>query len=104
MMVVWHHSLKQDIPLSPIFHRIPQLGPLGVDLFFGISGFIMLVTTWGKSVTPAEFMGHRIRRIVPLYWMATLLMVGIAIIAPALFKTLKFDASSILKSLFFVPY
>jgi exopolysaccharide production protein ExoZ len=103
MMVVWHHSVGQ-VPATLNFIRLPMWGVYGVDQFFMISGFIMLVTTWDKPITPMEFIQHRIRRVVPLYWTATLLMVAIAIVAPALFKTLKFDAASILKSLFFVPY
>lgn len=103
MMVVWHHAVWQ-VEATWTFIRTPPWGAYGVDLFFAISGFIMLVTTWDKPITPMEFMRHRIQRIVPLYWTATLLMVAIAILAPALFKTLKFDAVSILKSLFFVPY
>jgi exopolysaccharide production protein ExoZ len=103
MMVVWHHSLGQ-VDGTMNFIRLPPFGQYGVDLFFMISGFIMLVTTWDKPVTPLEFIGNRVRRIVPLYWLTTLLMLGVAIIAPGLFKTLKFDVASILKSLFFIPY
>jgi exopolysaccharide production protein ExoZ len=103
MMVVWHHSLIQ-VEATKTFIRVPEFGPYGVDLFFMISGFIMLVTTWGKPITPIEFMRHRIKRVVPLYWTATLLMVGCAIVTPSLFKTFKFDAASIMKSLFFIPY
>ena len=103
MMVVWHHALAQ-VAGTQNFIRLPQFGAYGVDLFFAISGFIMLVTTWDKDITPLEFAKHRIRRIVPLYWLATLLMVCSAIVAPLLFKTLRFDADSLLKSLFFIPY
>jgi exopolysaccharide production protein ExoZ len=103
MMVVWAHSMVQ-VSATPTFIRLPDFGPYGVDVFFVISGFIMLVTTWDKPMTPREFIWHRIRRVVPLYWLATLLMVGISMVAPELFKTLKWDVLSLLKSLFFVPY
>ena len=36
----------------------------GVDIFFVISGFIMMVTTAGKDMTPAEFFCLRIVRVV----------------------------------------
>jgi exopolysaccharide production protein ExoZ len=103
MMVVWYHSVGQ-IEQTKQFISVYEFGRYGVDVFFAISGFIMLVTTWDKPITPMEFIGHRIRRVVPLYWTATLVMVGAAIIAPHLFKTLQFDAVSLLKSLFFIPY
>jgi exopolysaccharide production protein ExoZ len=100
MMVVWHHSIDR----ASAFIHAPGFGIYGVDLFFVISGFIMLVTTWDKPVTPLQFIGHRIRRVVPLYWTATLLMVGLAIIAPAMSNNLRLDAVSLLKSLLFIPY
>src|SRR4029077_17035692 len=86
MMVVWHHALGQ-IALSRLLTELPPFGGYGVDLFFVISGFIMVVTTWDKPIGPLEFMRHRIRRIVPLYWLVTLLMVLAAIAAPFMFKS-----------------
>jgi peptidoglycan/LPS O-acetylase OafA/YrhL len=103
MMVVWHHALGQ-IVLSRQLTELPHFGGYGVDMFFVISGFIMLVTTWDKPVGPAEFMRHRIRRIVPLYWLATSLMVIGAIAAPFMFKMLKWDVVALAKSLLFIPY
>jgi exopolysaccharide production protein ExoZ len=103
MMVVWHHSLGQ-IPATQEFIRLPELGSWGVQLFFVISGFIMLVTTWEKPITPVDFMRNRLRRIVPLYWIVTIALVAIAIGAPAVFKTLKWDELALAKSLVFVPY
>ena len=46
----------------------------GVDLFFVISGFIMVYASRRLFGTPragAQFMARRIARIVPLYWLAT---------------------------------
>lgn len=103
MMVVWHHALGQ-VPGTFNFIHVPEFGPLGVDLFFTISGFIMLVTTWNKPMTPSEFLWRRLCRIAPLYWIATLAMVGIAALAPSLFKTLQWDGASLVKSLGFIPY
>ena len=103
MMVVWYHSVGQ-VDGTLTFIRYYHWGTHGVDLFFVISGFIMLVTTWDKPIGPVEFMRHRMRRIVPLYWLATLVMVGLATVAPALFKSLKWDVPALLKSLFFIPY
>src|SRR5215510_3509135 len=47
-------------------------GNSGVDLFFVISGLIMVVTTAGPNASAGRFMAHRIARIVPLYWTTTL--------------------------------
>lgn len=103
LMVVWHHALSQ-IAGTTDFIRLPDFGPAGVDIFFVISGFIMVATTAGKPISGLRFSTLRIVRVVPLYWLATLGMIAIAIAIPSAFKTLKFDEVSILKSLAFVPY
>ncbi len=45
----------------------------GVDLFFVISGFIMVLTTDGRADRPVAFWRRRARRIVPIYWVASAL-------------------------------
>ena len=50
------------------------LGAAGVDLFFVISGFIMVYTSkplFSQPGAPLYFFVRRIVRIVPLYWAAT---------------------------------
>jgi exopolysaccharide production protein ExoZ len=49
------------------------IGQAGVDVFFVISGFVMWTVT-AKPIGPGEFLMHRLVRIVPLYWIATVLM------------------------------
>ena len=54
-----------------------QVLAAGVDLFFVISGFVMVVSCWpefGKQCAPRRFIVRRLLRIVPLYWLATLFM------------------------------
>jgi len=101
-MVVWHHAAGQ---IRGMAAQVPwEFGTSGVDLFFVISGFIMVVTTSGGRVTPVEFWRRRVVRVVPLYWLLTLLMVAVALVAPGLFKTLKVQASTLIQSLLFVPH
>ena len=48
----------------------------GVDLFFVISGFVMVYASndlFGRRDGPALFMARRLIQIVPLYWAATTL-------------------------------
>jgi exopolysaccharide production protein ExoZ len=102
LMVVWHHGIEL-IPAVESVVGSSGFGASGVDLFFVISGFIMVASTHGKDITPKEFIVRRIIRIVPLYWCATLLMVGSAL-AKIAFKTELLTTGAVAKSLLFVPY
>lgn len=46
------------------------VGAAGVDIFFVISGAVMVIATRGNA-TPREFLWRRLVRVVPLYWIAT---------------------------------
>ena len=102
MMVVWHHAAGQVSGMSAIVPWV--FGTSGVDLFFVISGFIMVVTTSATGIGPAEFWRRRIVRVVPLYWLLTIAMVAVAFVAPQLFKTLKVAPATLLQSLLFIPH
>jgi len=78
------------------------LGRTGVDLFFVISGFIMVYTT-RDAETPREFMAKRVSRIVPLYWAATLVTVALVAVAPSVFPAADISWQKILASLAFIP-
>ncbi|WFU51472.1 acyltransferase family protein [Sinorhizobium terangae] len=90
-----------------IFHAAEKtghyfaIGAAGVDVFFVISGFIMWVISDRRPVTPVRFMVDRIRRIVPIYWLAIMVMVagGIA----GLFPNMVLSVKHALASLFFIP-
>ncbi len=79
-------------------------GNSGVDLFFVISGLIMVVTTAERPQSSYRFLRNRITRIVPLYWLITLSVAVIALIAPALLQSTTASLPQIVKSLAFIPY
>jgi exopolysaccharide production protein ExoZ len=75
----------------------------GVDIFFVISGFIMWVSMANRPErTAAEFMRHRIARIVPLYWLLTTLMVVTMLVRPDILQSARFDLGHIIKSYLFI--
>lgn len=101
-MVVTHHAASQ----MPWLHEFFVAGywVYGVDLFFVISGFVMVLTTHEKNLTRAEFMRRRIVRVVPLYWTLTLLMVIGVVVAPHLFRTTSAEPWHVVLSLLFIPH
>ena len=75
----------------------------GVDIFFVISGFIMWVSIANRPErTAAEFMRHRIARIVPLYWLLTTLMIITMLVRPDLLQSARYDLGHIIKSYLFI--
>ena len=85
------------------YGRALVIGSAGVDIFFVVSGFVMWTLTAHRPQTPAEFFAGRIVRIVPMYWLVTLVFVTAAIVFPALFPRLVVSATHTLASLFFIP-
>jgi exopolysaccharide production protein ExoZ len=79
-------------------------GASGVDLFFVISGFVMVHTTRVHPPTSAKFIKNRIARIVPIYWLMTAAVFLIAVFAPSFVKATRADPMELLKSLLFIPF
>jgi exopolysaccharide production protein ExoZ len=101
LVVAFHCALKLA-PYSPT-PPIAHLGSIGVDLFFVISGFIMVYITHEKPIGFGKFMYRRIVRIVPIYWAFTFLVVPLLMVAPGAFASTAFTWSLFLKSLVFIP-
>lgn len=62
-------------------------GGSGVDIFFVISGFIMVYVQRLKSRTPAGFLADRVIRIVPAYWILTLAFFCMSVALPGASRT-----------------
>lgn len=75
----------------------------GFHLFLAISGFILVYITQPHD-TPMNFMLKRTVRIVPLYWAATTLALGMALLKPWLFQDADTSLSSIASSYLFLPH
>jgi exopolysaccharide production protein ExoZ len=83
--------------LSDLF----SIGNSGVDVFFLISGFVMVISTWEKEISILGFFGRRLVRIFPLYFTLTLAFFLIAVIAPFLIPNINVNWSYFLSSVTF---
>ncbi len=104
------HVLHDAIPLDPSGHvqrwhnALPWMS--GVDLFFVISGFVMVYASadlFGCRSSPATFMARRLIRIVPVYWAATTLFLVVALAAPARVSETGFGLAEVVMSYLFLP-
>lgn len=85
-------------------HARFTIGAAGVDVFFVISGFIMWMISASNDAPPHRFMANRLRRIVPLYWTATIALASLAALAPTHLPSVKPSLDHALLSLFFIPH
>lgn len=102
-VVAYHCLIRFLHPADPLGRSYLDLPSGGVDLFFVISGFVMVHTTRDDE-TSTWFVTKRIARIVPLYWLATCVVIALAAIRPWLFSQAALTPDAILASLFFVPH
>lgn len=85
----------------------PVYLPIGVDIFFVISGIIMSLTTANiahGAIPAARFMFRRITRIFPLYWIFTALMLAAMLIAPKAFSRASVDPRHVIESFLLIPH
>ena len=105
MNVVFFHIISTASSYSQsstTFQFLKGWGASGVDVFFVISGFVMLHTQMIKRKSPLEFVKGRLIRIVPIYWVLTLFVASLFYLFPLIFRTLDFTRLQLFSSLFFV--
>jgi peptidoglycan/LPS O-acetylase OafA/YrhL len=86
MVVVFHATTLLHVHDSRDFHAWHN-GVTGVDIFFVISGFVMMISTTPllHSPNPARtFFARRVERLAPMYWLATTAKVLALLAAPTL--------------------
>jgi len=72
--------------VHPPAYFLPDAAPvliygfLGVETFFLISGFVILMSGWGRTVR--EFAASRAARLYPAFWAAVLITTGVAAVLP----------------------
>jgi exopolysaccharide production protein ExoZ len=89
LLVVVVHAYAVEstyLPGRPWTTPYHILGTYGVDLFFVISGVVMLVSTaswFGQTSAPRRFLLRRATRIYPPYWIVTALVLVAFLLVPS---------------------
>ena len=104
LVVLVHASHSMISYLGATALPMFDMGNYGVDLFFVISGVIMVRIGLGTRRTPAAFFARRAARILPAYWVATSLMLGVLVVAPGLLKSSALDPAHVLASYLMIPW
>ncbi|WP_310722588.1 acyltransferase [Streptomyces sp. N2A] len=79
----WGGSPSHQFPtLAPLF----AYGCLGVQIFFVISGFVICLSGWGRTLR--AFVASRISRLYPAYWAAVLLVTAVFALPFVAYKAL----------------
>ncbi|QHC25791.1 acyltransferase family protein [Streptomyces sp. GS7] len=87
-------------------HQFPYVsglfayGCLGVQIFFVISGFVICLSGWGRTLR--SFVASRISRLYPAYWAAVLLVTAVFALPWVVYKALS--PSEVLTNLTMLQY
>ncbi|MEA2116633.1 MAG: acyltransferase, partial [Thermodesulfobacteriota bacterium] len=109
LLVVFFHMVtieKKYGGTNTLLSDYFQFGMFGVDLFFVISGFVMVTVSRGKFQQPrqaATFLYHRISRIYPMYWFYSLLVLAVFLLQPSFVNSSQFGQVNILASFLLLP-
>ena len=82
-MVIYHYTFsghaRHLIPIAfPEISVVSRYGYLGVDMFFTISGFVVLLSAWGRR--PRDFVISRVVRLYPAFWTAVTITAVVVIL------------------------
>jgi exopolysaccharide production protein ExoZ len=81
-----------------------SVGAAGVDLFFVISGFVLWTACEARPPTPGAFLRARAARILPLYWIVTLVVAAAALAAPMALPIVLPQGRHLVLSLLLLPH
>jgi exopolysaccharide production protein ExoZ len=105
-LVVFGHAQREAEQMSGAFQRIHFPWGFGVDIFFVISGFIMVYTSaklFAAPGGPRQFITRRLVRIAPLYWVFSLAMLAAVLVLSDQLNSAEFEITNAVASFLFLP-
>jgi peptidoglycan/LPS O-acetylase OafA/YrhL len=104
MLVLFGHTLGAASRIGG-YQSAKLATGLGVDIFFVISGFIMVFASdrlFTQDGAARQFLGRRVARVVPLYWVSTTAIVVLILLGSKGWSGLP-STSYIASSYLFIP-
>ncbi|MEQ6343181.1 acyltransferase family protein [Vibrio cyclitrophicus] len=101
LVLMTHASYKMYV-LSGSDNSNFSIGNAGVDLFFIISGFIICLSLDKQKIGPARFFINRIVRIIPMYWILTIVVLLVYLFNPGIVNS-SGGETSIMGSFTLIP-
>ena len=103
-LVVFSHLflVEAKYTAAGVLPAFALYGMAGVDVFFVLSGFIMVAVA-GRNIGPIQFLWRRAARIYPTYWLVSLAVLALAIVAPAMVNSSIIAPISLWRSFLLVP-
>lgn len=95
-----YHLATADRPALSALETVTRHGYLGVEVFFIISGFVILWSAKGRTAT--SFVRARVLRLYPEFWLAVLVAAAVFLLAPGPFGD-PTSAGQVLANLTMVP-
>lgn len=80
----WGGSAQHQFPT---LHTLFAYGCLGVEVFFVISGFVICMSGWGRTLT--AYFASRVSRLMPAYWVAVVLVTAVFALPQVAYETVS---------------
>jgi exopolysaccharide production protein ExoZ len=101
-VLIFH--ICQWMPIPAGMTGTPSIGSAGVDLFFVISGLVLWLSVNQRDQSAKQFLLGRAVRVVPAYWVATLIVTALVLIDDKNLTAAHFQPLHLVLSLAFIPH
>jgi exopolysaccharide production protein ExoZ len=100
LVVLSHLMFVEHKHLAGLLPDALTYGFAGVDIFFVLSGFVMVMV---RGESPTAFLYDRVTRIYPPYWIVSAVVLVVALVAPAMVNSSNGGEVSVIKSFLLLP-